>query len=137
MISARNQIKGKIKSISRCTINAEIIIITDSGLEISSIITAGSCVQLGLEPGMEIIALIKSSDVMVAVGNGFHISTRNNIPGKVKKITGGTVSDEVVIDADGTELVSVITEASVKRLQLVEGMEVSALFKASNVLIIS
>ena len=137
MISSRNQLEGTIKSISRGVVNAEVVIITESGLEMTSIITMGSCVQMHLEPGMKIIALIKSSDVMVAVGNGFSISTRNNIPGKVKRLTAGPVSNEVVIDTGGTELVSVITESSVERLKLDIGTEVSALFKASNVLLLT
>ena len=136
MISSRNQLKGQIKSISRGIVNAEIIIITEAGLELTSIITVGSCMQMDLQPGKEVIALIKSSDVMLAVGNGFCISTRNNIPGKIKHILSGNVSNEVVIDADGTELVSVITDSSVKRLNLAKEMEVSALIKASNVLLL-
>ena len=135
MLSSRNQLRGTIRSISRGIVNAEIMIITESGLEMTSIITVGSCVQMGLEPGMEIIALIKSSDVMIAVGNRLNISTRNNISGTINNITAGAVSNEVIIDADGTGLVSVITESSAKRLGLKEGMEVFALFKASNVLI--
>lgn len=135
MISSRNQLPGTIKSIARGMVNAEIVIVTATGLEISSIITVGSCLQMDLEPGMEVLAIIKASDVMVAVGNGFAISARNNIPGTIKKITSGQVSDEIIIDADGTELVSVITESSVKRLGLVESMSVSALIKASNVVI--
>ena len=137
MISSRNQLSGTVKSISRGVVNAEVVIITDSGLEISSIITVGSCVRMDLQPGTKVVAVIKASDVMIVVGNGFRVSARNHIPGTIKTIVSGTVSDEVVIDADGTELVSVITEASVKRLGLSESMSVSALFKASNVILMT
>ena len=135
MLSARNQIPGIIKSISRGGITAEVIIITASGLEISSIITLGSCVRMNLEPGDNVTAIVKSSDVILAVGKDLLISCRNNIPGIIKKINSGSVSNEIVIDANGTELVSIITQNSVERLKLAENSKVSALIKASNVIV--
>ncbi|MBN1974227.1 MAG: TOBE domain-containing protein [Sedimentisphaerales bacterium] len=135
MLSARNQLSGEIKSISRGEVTAEVIIITSGGVEISSIITLGSCVRMNLEPGDNVIAVVKASDVIVAIGSDFVISCRNNIQGIIKKIISGPVSNEIVIDADGTELVSIITQSSVKRLKLIENMKVSALIKASNVIV--
>lgn len=135
MLSARNQLPGIIKSISRGAVNAEVIIITPTGVEISSIITLGSCVRMNLEPGDNVIAVVKASDVIVAAGNNIAISCRNNITGIIKKINPGVVNNEIVIDANATELVSVITKSSVERLKLVENMQVSALIKASNVII--
>ena len=116
-------------------VNAEVIIVTDSGLEISSIITLGSCIRMNLEPGEKVVAVIKASSVLVAVGDSLIISARNNVRGTVKKIISGMVSDEVVIEAEGIELVSVITKASVERMGLKEGTTVSALIKASNVIL--
>ena len=135
MISARNQLNGKIKSISKGLVNADIVIETDSGLEISSVITLGSCETMGLEIGSPVVAVVKASNVLVAIGKDFTVSSRNKITGKVKTIVKGAVNDEVVIDADNTEIVSIITDASVQRLGLAEGTEVSALIKASNVII--
>ena len=134
-ISARNQISGVIKSLSKGMVNAEVIIETDSGSEISSIITLGSCVRMNLEPGDKITAIIKASAVLVAVGDSFIVSARNNLQGIVKKIISGSVNDEVVVESGGIELVSIITKASVERMDLKEGMAVSALIKASNVLL--
>ena len=135
MLSARNQLSGTIKSISRGQITAEIIIVTSSEVEISSIITLGSCVRMNLEPGNNVIAIVKASDVIIAIGSDFAISSRNNIPGIIKKINSGPVNNEIIIDANGTELVSVITQSSTKRLNLEENTKVSALIKASNVIV--
>ena len=135
MLSARNQLSGIIKSISRGAVNAEVIITTPTGVEISSIITLGSCVRMNLEPGDNIIAVIKASDVMMAIGSELAISCRNNIPGLIKKINHSQVNDEIIIDANGAELVSIITQSSVKRLNLTENTKVSALIKASNVIL--
>ena len=135
MLSARNQLSGTIKSISRGLVNAEVIITTPAGVEISSIITLGSCMRMNLEPGDNVVAVIKASDVIITIGSNLVISCRNNISGIINKINTGAVNDEIVIDADGTELVSIITRNSVERLKLEESMNVSALIKASNVMI--
>ena len=135
MLSARNQLSGKIKSISRGEVTAEVIILTSTEIEISSIITLGSCVRMNLEPGDNVVAVIKASDVIVSVGSDFIISCRNHIAGSIKKINSGRVNNEIIIDANGTELVSIITRDSVERLKLKENMIVSALIKASNVIV--
>ncbi len=64
------------------------------------------------------------------------VSARNLIPGKVKSITNGMVSSEVVIEfAPGVEIVSVITKHSVEAMGLKEGDSINAMIKASSVMI--
>lgn len=135
MISTRNQLSGVVKSLSRGLVSAEVVIVTEFGLEVSSIITLGSCLRMALEPGDKVTAAIKASDVLLAVGDEYAISARNHVSGTVKEIITGKVSDEVVIDAQGGELVSVITRASVERLGLTQGSAVAAVVKASNVIL--
>lgn len=66
-ISARNIIKGKIKQIIPGAVNSEIIIETTNGETIVSVITKESSESLGLKVGKEVYAVIKASNVMVAV----------------------------------------------------------------------
>lgn len=66
-ISARNQLKGKIKSISEGSVNSEVVIELAPGVEISAIITKSSANSLGLEVGKEAFAVIKASNVIVGV----------------------------------------------------------------------
>jgi molybdopterin-binding protein len=64
------------------------------------------------------------------------ISARNVLRGKVKSVTLGMVSAEVLVElADGDEIVSVITKRSAEALGLLEGKEVSVVIKATNVMI--
>ena len=64
------------------------------------------------------------------------ISARNVLKGKVKHITRGAVNSEVVIEiAGGTEITSIITNASVDNLELKEGSKAFAVIKASSVMI--
>lgn len=64
------------------------------------------------------------------------ISARNVLKGKVIKIVRGAVNSEVIVEIPGgTQIVSVITNASVDSLELKEGKPVYAVVKASNVMI--
>ena len=66
-ISARNQLKGKIKSISEGSVNTEVIIELAPGVEITSIITKSSANNMGLQVGKEVYAVVKASNVIVGV----------------------------------------------------------------------
>ena len=66
-ISARNILKGKIKKIVHGAVNSEVVITLPGGAEIVSIITKESAMDLDLKEGKEVYAVIKASNVMVAV----------------------------------------------------------------------
>jgi len=65
------------------------------------------------------------------------VSARNLIPGTVKSVTVGMVNAEVVIDAAGTTIVSVITKESAAALGVKAGSKVYAMIKASNVMVVT
>ncbi len=66
-VSARNMIKGKVKKIDIGAVNAEVVIELPNGIEIVSIITKNSVERLGLKVGTEANAIIKASNVIIAV----------------------------------------------------------------------
>ena len=66
-ISARNTLKGKVKKISEGAVNAEVVVELPGGAEIVSIITKTSADHLGLKEGKEVYAVIKASNVMIAI----------------------------------------------------------------------
>jgi molybdopterin-binding protein len=64
------------------------------------------------------------------------LSARNVLKGKVKKIVPGEVNTEVVIELPGgAEITSIITKMSAENLNLKEGSEAYAIFKASSVMV--
>ena len=65
-ISARNLLKGKVKSLTHGAVNSEIVVELSGGPEIVSIITKSSAEHLGLAKGKEVYAVIKASNVMIA-----------------------------------------------------------------------
>ena len=66
-LSARNLLKGKVKKVKHGAVNSEVIVELPGGNEIVSIITIQSAERLGLSPGKEVYAMIKASNVMIAV----------------------------------------------------------------------
>lgn len=66
-ISARNMIKGKVKALTHGAVNTEVVVELPGGTEIVSIITKTSADSLGLAQGKEVYAVIKASNVMLAV----------------------------------------------------------------------
>jgi len=63
-LSARNQIRGKVKRVATDGVMAEIVI-DIGGPEIVSTITKTSADRLKLKAGDTVLAVIKASDVMV------------------------------------------------------------------------
>jgi molybdopterin-binding protein len=66
-ISARNVLKGKVKKVIHGSVNSEIFIELPGGTEIVSIITKTSADTLNLKEGKEVYAVVKASNVMIAV----------------------------------------------------------------------
>ena len=66
-ISARNMLKGKIKQIKPGAVNSEVIIELTGGGQVVSIITKESVENLELVVGKQVYAVIKASNVMIAV----------------------------------------------------------------------
>ena len=63
------------------------------------------------------------------------LSARNQIPATVTSINTGEAIANVELDANGTRLVASITVESVKQLGLTEGSQVTAIIKASDVIL--
>jgi len=66
-ISARNTLRGKVTRIQHGAVNSEVAIQLPGGQEIVSIITKHSAEALELAEGKEVYAVIKASNVMIAV----------------------------------------------------------------------
>jgi molybdopterin-binding protein len=66
-LSARNVLKGKVTKVVKGAVNSEVVLELPGGTQIVSIITNSSVENLGLKQGKEAYAVIKASNVMVAV----------------------------------------------------------------------
>ena len=63
------------------------------------------------------------------------ISARNNLKGTIKSVKLGNIMAEVVVDVGGQEVVAAITRGSAERLGLTTGDQVTAVIKATEVMI--
>lgn len=66
-VSARNSLKATVKKVVDGSVNTEVTLEVAPGIEMTAIITKSSAEKLQLTEGKEAYALIKSSDVIVAV----------------------------------------------------------------------
>lgn len=66
-LSARNQLPGKVTAVNIGVVTAEVVIALDSGGELVSVITKASVENLGIAVGKKVHAVVKSTEVMVAV----------------------------------------------------------------------
>ncbi len=66
-ISARNQLKGKITDVTKGATTAHVKIDLGGGATVTASITNESVDELKLAKGQTVYAVIKASDVMVAV----------------------------------------------------------------------
>ncbi len=136
-LSARNVWLGTIQTIDQGVVNSVVNVRLKGGDAISSVITDNSVKRLGLAPGTEVMVIVKASCVMLGEAIAPEkISARNLLSGTISNIVAGAVNDEVSIDLPGgSSVTSIITSASVKRLGLAVDMEISAIIKASDVLL--
>ena len=136
-ISARNILSGKVDSVTMGAVNAEVDLTLAGGEKIAAIITNRSAEALGLSAGKAAYAIIKASEVILGKNVAqARFSARNVLAGVVSKLQDGAVNSEVVVQLPGgSEIVSSITKASAHALELKAGDSVSAIIKASNVII--
>ena len=65
-ISARNALRGVVREITGDGVLCEVTLDLGNGQEVVSVITRSSAERLGLRPGVEATALIKSTEVLLA-----------------------------------------------------------------------
>jgi len=134
--SARNALRGEVSRITEGAVNCEVGLRIADGVELTAILTKHSVAELGLALGKPAIALIKSSFILLAKGEGLRTSARNQIPGEVTCREDGAVNCEIALDIGGGKtLVAMITLESAQALEIAVGDRVTALIKASHLIL--
>jgi molybdopterin-binding protein len=65
------------------------------------------------------------------------LSTRNRLPGTIMEVTKGEVAAKVSLRVGDNHMVALITRESVEELGLQTGMKMTALVKATDVVILT
>lgn len=137
--SARNAYHGTVTQLLDGAVNAEVMLKVSDSIDLVAIVTRESVAAMGLQPGAAVVALIKSSFVLLASGHApISISARNRLLGTISAITPGAVNDEVTLAFDaGKTLTAVITHGSCVEMGLEVGQPAQALIKASHIILTS
>lgn len=134
--SARNALRGEISRITDGAVNSEVILRLAEGVEITAVLTRRSVEELGLAVGRPAVALIKSSFVLLAKGEGLRTSARNQIPGEIIGREDGAVTSEITLGVGGGKTITAsITLESARALEIAVGDRATALIKSSHVIL--
>lgn len=134
--SARNQFAGTVSGLRVGGVDYEVRIRLDAQTEIVAIITQASADNLGLAIGKEVIALVKSSSVMLTTERSMRLTARNQLWGEVIQVHAGPVNSEVTLALpSGRSVTCVVTAESCEALGIAPGVEACAFFKSSSVIL--
>lgn len=135
--SARNQWVGTVAAIRAGAVNDEVEVLMPGGARVAAVVTRESTDALGLRLKQTVIALVKSSSVLIATDvQGARVSARNRLEGRVTRVTPGAVNAEVQVQTDcGLPVVAIVTQGSLDALALQPGAAVTVMVQASDVLL--
>src|SRR5690606_2313546 len=135
--SARNQFLGTVTRTKSGTVNDEVELEIAGGQKLAAIVTQESTESLGLKPGAEAFALVKSSSVILMdEEDGTRVSARTRPTGTTRRNPPGAVNGEVVLDLPGgATLAAIVTRESSDTLDLAVARKVTATFMASGVIV--
>jgi molybdate transport system regulatory protein len=135
--SARNAFFGKISGIQKGDIQTRVELVTIGGYCLTTVITNDSLARLGLKAGTVVTAEVKAPWVVLQKGDEEpRCSAENKFHGTIDRIIKGKVTTEYAVKIpDGTELCSVVTSDSSRRLNLHENDPVWAIFNSFSVVL--
>lgn len=135
--SARNQWVGTVSAIRGGAVNDEVALNLPGGAQLSVIVTRESTEALALRLQQTVIALVKSSSVMLATNLGnAKLSAHNRLEGRVRAVKPGAVNAEITVDtAAGLQVVAIVEQSTVVELALAPGAPVTVLVKACDIIL--
>jgi molybdate transport system regulatory protein len=134
--SARNQFSGKVVGLHDGGVDYEVRLKIDEQAEIVALITHASAENLGLAIGLEVLALVKSSSVMLTTTRELRLTARNQLWGMVSEVHEGPINNEVSLAlSSGRGVTALITRESCINLGIAPGVEACAFFKSSSVIL--
>ncbi len=132
-LSIRNQLPGTVTAVTPGEAMATVRVRLAGGQDLTAAITREAADDLGLAPGTAVRALVKSTEVSLAIAPVEGLSIRNQLPGTVTGIAAGDAMASVRITVEGGELTAAITRDAADDLRLSAGTPVVALIKSTEV----
>jgi len=134
-ISARNQIQAEVVTVESQNVNAKIHLKLKSGQELVSVITKEAVENLHIEEQQTVIAIFKSSVVLLSNIRD-EKSKENGLEGIVTKIEKDVENAKVLVDIGNHDIiVSVMPVDVLEEMELNEGSSVMAMIKANDIML--
>lgn len=137
MISAQNQITGRVTDIQTGEAMSLVTLQAGEHTMVSAITTHGMK-TLALKPNDTVTAVVKSTEAMLIrdPGTNMKISARNLFHGTVASIDKGEAMGAVRVTAGSLQLAAAITRQALDEMQLVKGTPITVAIKATEVMLI-
>jgi molybdate transport system regulatory protein len=135
--TARNQFAGTVSAIEAGPVTTAVTLAIAGGSQITATLTTAAAKSLKLKKGVEAIALIKSSAVVLVTDfAGYALSARNQLAGSISRVDKGATTTMVGLTLPGGSVVTAsVTNDAVSALGLAVGQPATAVFKAYAVML--
>lgn len=135
--SARNQFAGTINRVDAGPVSTQVRVALRGGSELHATLSTTSAERLQLRKGVEAIALVKASEVMLVTDAEDHrLSARNQLAGVVSRVQKGAVTSLVALTLPGGSVVTAsVTNDAVASMRLAAGVPAMAVFKGYAVML--
>jgi molybdate transport system regulatory protein len=135
--SARNTFFGKIGHVRKGDIQSQVELVTVAGDSVTTVITNNSLKRMGLKKGSLVTAEVKAPWVVLQKARTEPVCTAENMfHGKVTRIVRGNLTTEFIVRIqDGTELCSLVTEDTRRKLDIREKEDVWIMFNSFAVIL--
>lgn len=136
--TARNQFSGTITEVAEGPVSTQITLDVGHGHTVVATMTSAAAKRLGASVGIEALALVKASEVVLVTDfAGYKLSARNQLSGTISRVQKGAVSSLVGVTLPGGATITAsVTNDAVDALGgLAVGQSATATFKAYAVMV--
>ena len=134
-ISARNKLQARVSSIKSGEAMS-LVTLDAQGTKVVAAVTNQGVEELNLKPNDQATAVIKSTEVMLMKGGGqVTLSARNRFAGQIESIQKGEAMGLVTVKIGQFHLGAAITREAIDEMGLKQGDQVTAVVKATEVML--
>jgi molybdate transport system regulatory protein len=135
-ISARNVFRAEVVSVRKWPVDVEVTLHISGAHKLYSIVTNDAAEDLDLQPGRNVIALVKSSFIEIVSSAQSATDARNLFTGVVSRRTDAERNCELLIDIGaGKTMTAVLPRRRIEELGIEEGSQVTARFAPEDVIL--
>ncbi len=133
--SSRNMITAHIVESKQAQYNTKVELGISEDISLFAIIPTATFLDMKLEKGSKVFAIIQESSIMLATGKPHGISARNILKSTISALKTDAVSTEVKLSIGKNTLTSAISNDSLESLNLKIGQEIYAIIKATDIIV--